>query len=145
MPRNMTMHQPCARIIRNESEHEPSIRRQGSSVTARRVDIVQGIRGRVAACSRSQHVKVVAVEVHRVSLCGGLVGHGLNNPEGPDVGTGEVDEVHGARKRSVALANILDGWFVPGCLDRGEVEIPLRQRLTGGHITDDGEADVQAR
>ena len=69
---------------------------------------------------------------------------GLDDPEGPLVLAGNVDEVHVGRVGCVAFANVLNGGLVPRCLHRFGVQSPLDKGLgLGRAVADDGEADVE--
>ena len=94
MPSDMTVEQPRPGIIRQECQHQISLRRQHSHVPSGRVDVVQ--RGGIGEDPHpsAEHVEVVAVQVDGVWCAGcGPAGDLLDHPEGPGVGRREVDEV----------------------------------------------------
>lgn len=63
----------------------------------------------------------MAVEVHGVWLGWGAGGNSLDDPEGPLVAVGEVDEVHVGRVGGVVVEDVLERGFLPGGVDSGEV------------------------
>lgn len=91
----MAMHQPTARIVRLEAQHQEAARRQRGRVPAGRVVEFQDRGGGgVVALALGEHEGVVAVEVDRVG--GGRVGEVVEDPVDPCVGLGDgVDVVRG--------------------------------------------------
>lgn len=134
----MAVEEPRPGVIRQEGQNEIPLSRQHGDIPARRVIVIQcrGIREEAHACS--EDVEVVPVEVDGV-WCPWrrATSYFLNNPKGPRVAVGELDDIEGLGVGVIALDHVLEGGFVP-CHDHGcKVQVPLDVCLVIG-VLDDG-------
>lgn len=138
MPSDVAVDEPCTGVVKLEGDGKVAVAGEGSNVTARRVDHVQG--GGVAvphASILAEDEEVVAVQVDGVpDTEAGVV---LNDKD-DELGSGDIgsavdnDDVVVGREVGLAVLNAGEGRVLPVNLQTAAVEGPLEPGAAGGKV-----------
>jgi len=150
----MTMHKPCTRVVSRECNNNPTVRRQGDSVTTGRVGVLQILRvcrdvkgnvGARRASSRSQNVEVVTVKMNGVrNRCRNtLVSNLLDDPVHPLSLSGKLDQILSRRERVVTLLHVAQDGVTPLNVNSRGVDTPDDNVLVVCADVGEDETDVE--